>query len=545
MYDDWAMHIAKGNWLGSDRAFYLDPLYPYLLALQYKIFGHNLLMVRLGQAALGVGTCFLVAVIGRRVGGNTVGLGAALLAALYQPLIFEGGEIEKTALGVFLLTAALTCATGKSTASRFFSGSLLALAALCRGNLLIMGPLGSIYFLLISERNAGAGGVADKGRLRDRLTGKAARDAVAFLAGFLLLLSPVLLRNHYVSGEWILTTSQSGANFYTGNNPENWSGAYNAVSFVRPLPEFEEYDFRVKAEQLTGKKMTAKEVSSFWLHESLAHIGNNPLFASMVFVRKFILFWGDLEFPDGWSLYFIRKYSPALRLSFFTFGWLFPFAVIGSAVSWRRSREAGFLSGFALVYFLTVLVFFVFSRYRLYVVPPLLVFASMGMKWSWERLREQNWRKFVTAALVLLVAAVFSFCGTAAFGYRPEMFVNNYAQLAELYEKKGNYGSAEALLQEALRRQPEAASTLCALGTLRLTVNDPAGAVVYLHRCLEADAEYPSAWNILGAAYDRLGNYEEARRCFETQLQILPGHQQARNNLQRLVLLHFSPGNHK
>lgn len=533
MYDDWAMAIAKGNWLGT-AAFYMDPLYSYLLAIHYSLFGHNLLMVRLLQAAMGVGLCLLLAVMGRRIGGDRVGLIAALLAALYQPLVFEGGEIEKTASGVFLITASLACATGTSTAAKWAAGSLLALGVLCRGNLIIMWPLGTLFFLLSADKTPVAA-LHGSNRLRARILKKPAKDALAFTLGFLLMLAPVLLRNHYVSGEWILTTSQLGANFYTGNNPENWSGAYNPVSFVRSLPEFEEYDFRVKAEELAGKKMTAAEASTFWLGEAVAHIEHNPAFASLVFVRKIMLFWGDLEIPDGWSLYFIKKYSPALSLSLLTFGWIFPFALIGAVVSCRMGRETRLLLGFVLAYFLSVILFFVFSRYRIYVVPPLLIFAALGINWLWNQLQERNWRKLLAAGLTVTATTVFSFYGTTTFGYSPDIFIYNYAHLAELYEKKRDYPAAEALLQEAMLRQPGSAATLCALGTLRLTVGDPVGAVDYLERCLQAENDYPNAWNILGVAYERRNNYSEASRCYARQLTLLPGHQQAKNNLQRLL----------
>ncbi len=58
-----------------------------------------------------------------------------------------------------------------------------------------------------------------------------------------------------MSGEWILTTSQSGQNFNTGNNPTNRTGAYTVVPFVNPLPGHEEQDFRAMAERMSGRSM--------------------------------------------------------------------------------------------------------------------------------------------------------------------------------------------------------------------------------------------------------------------------------------------------
>src|SRR4051812_15199714 len=43
-YDEWARRIAGGEWIGRD-VFYQAPLYPYFLAVIYKVFGHDLLAV--------------------------------------------------------------------------------------------------------------------------------------------------------------------------------------------------------------------------------------------------------------------------------------------------------------------------------------------------------------------------------------------------------------------------------------------------------------------------------------------------------------------
>ncbi|MBI5365644.1 MAG: hypothetical protein HZA54_01295, partial [Planctomycetes bacterium] len=53
-YDRWAQEIAAGDVWGR-RVFLLDPLYPYLLGLVYRLFGRDLVLARLLQAALGVG----------------------------------------------------------------------------------------------------------------------------------------------------------------------------------------------------------------------------------------------------------------------------------------------------------------------------------------------------------------------------------------------------------------------------------------------------------------------------------------------------------
>ena len=118
-YDEWAWEIARGDWLGT-KVFFVDPLYAYFLGGLYALFGHDLLAARLSQAVLGVGTCALCAVLGRRVlGSAALGNLAALIVALFVPAIFYEAAIEKTGLALFLFTLALAL---------FFFDSLTAVA---------------------------------------------------------------------------------------------------------------------------------------------------------------------------------------------------------------------------------------------------------------------------------------------------------------------------------------------------------------------------------------------------------------------------------
>src|SRR5436189_5511181 len=64
-YDLWAQQIAGGQWLGSE-IFYQTPLYPYLLAVVFKLAGHSLDIVRVLQAVFGAAACALLGHAGRR-----------------------------------------------------------------------------------------------------------------------------------------------------------------------------------------------------------------------------------------------------------------------------------------------------------------------------------------------------------------------------------------------------------------------------------------------------------------------------------------------
>ena len=533
LYDAWARRIAAGDWLGGTGAFFMDPLYSYVLAVVYRVLGHDLLVVRLLQIALGVGTCALVAWIGRRVAGPAVGNGAALLLAVYRPAIFQEAEVEKTALGVFLVTAALALALAHRPAARLGAGACLGLAALTRGNLLLLAPLG-VLWLLFDTPEAAPG---ERPAWRARLTGSAGRGAAAFLAGFLAVVSVVAVRNHHVSGEWILTTAHGGQNFYTGNNPANRTGAYEYVPFVRPEPQFEQNDFHAEAEARTGRRMTSREVSTFWFGAGLRHIAERPGWAARLFLKKLVLFWSDFEMPDAWDMYFLARYSPVLRLPLLGMGLLLPLAVLGAAAGFRRRREIRLLTGFALVYSASVIAFFIFSRYRLHVVPALTVLAACGVVWAVDVARARDARRAAAGALAACGVAAFSFLASRSFDVGPREDPQSAISLAWLYRERGEYRAAERLLVEALAAQRDGARAgpLCALGDLHLRERDVDRAVGALEECARANPAFPNALVRLGIAYEARGWPDRARAAYELQLQIVPGNDDARLRLMRLL----------
>ncbi len=525
-YDQWALNIASGNWIGGDRAYYQDPLYPYLLAIIYRFFGHDLLIVRLVQIGLGIATCALVAVIGNRFGGKAIGTLAALMMAIYRPAIFNEGEVEKTALGVFLITAALALVSKRHVTARFWAGFCLALATLTRGNLIIMFPLAILYLLTEKLHNDHDkdSTEADKNWLT-YINSTAVRNLLAFLLGGVLVFSPVLWRNHHVSGEWILTTSQAGPNFYTGNNPTNLSGGFWPVPFVRPHPLYEEQDFRAEAEKRAGKPLTPSEVSSFWFDESIKHITSSPGFATSMLLVKTLVFWSDVELPDGWDMYFLKRYSHILRLPLLSFGWLLPFAVIGAVTTYSGNREIKLLTGYIAIYSFSIIAFFIFSRYRMHIVPVLSILAVLGLRWLWRSIQEYNLRKLLAGSLTAITIGAVTFFFVPIFADAPHDPIRSYLSLAKLYEECGDNKAALKLLKEAQTLAPARAETLYGIGRLNVKSENFQAAIDYLLQSIEVDENIADAWYLLGVSFQAINDNISAKKCYQKQLSVIPNHQ--------------------
>jgi tetratricopeptide (TPR) repeat protein len=162
----------------------------------------------------------------------------------------------------------------------------------------------------------------------------------------------------------------------------------------------------------------------------------------------------------------------------------------------------------------------------------------LGARWIWDHVQRHDWRNVIPGAFAAACICAFSFFGVSTFiGLRPGNFVHNYALLAELYEDKGDFKSAEALLHEGLQRQPKAESLLCVIGSLYLRINNPEQALIYIHQCLQVNELYPDAWFMLGVANEKLGRMDEAKRCFQRQVEIIPDHQPAKKHLERVMFL--------
>src|SRR5207248_82018 len=85
-YNDWAQRILHGQ-LTDHLAFFGLPLYAYLLAFFYKLFGYNPFLPALAQCALDAGTAVFIYQIALRLFNDkrTIGILAALGWAFFIP----------------------------------------------------------------------------------------------------------------------------------------------------------------------------------------------------------------------------------------------------------------------------------------------------------------------------------------------------------------------------------------------------------------------------------------------------------------------------
>ena len=96
-----ARRAAGGN-LVLNHAYFLSPLYIYLLAATYALFGTGPATAFTLQAVLSAASCVLALWIGRRLFGEIAGLIAGLLLALYGFVIYQSMVLLPGTLVLFL-----------------------------------------------------------------------------------------------------------------------------------------------------------------------------------------------------------------------------------------------------------------------------------------------------------------------------------------------------------------------------------------------------------------------------------------------------------
>ncbi|HEU5181181.1 MAG TPA: glycosyltransferase family 39 protein [Candidatus Polarisedimenticolia bacterium] len=387
-YFNWAREIAAGHWIG-DKIFVQSPLYAYLVAVFLKVLGerHIFPILQIFQILMGVGTCLLVVRIAERLFSRREAFLAGLLTAVYGPFLFYEGMVMKTFLSTFLtvyLVDLLLRSEGTQRKLLVAAGFVFALTSLVRDNFVLLFPLLIAGFFLAFP------GL----RLGDRL-----KACLLFTLGGALGILPVTARNYAVGKEFALLTTGGGEVFYIGNNADA-NGRYLPPPFVHATPEKEHDDFIDKASELSGRKLTPGESSSFWLKQGLQWIGANPGAWMKLELRKLMVFWNAYELPDNYNYYEVRQVllSPLgllgmllfIPLRFMTFNLVAPLGLAGILLSLPQGRRLVWIYLILFGYMGTVLLFFNFSRFRVPIVPFLCLFAGLTLaaladeirKWS-------------------------------------------------------------------------------------------------------------------------------------------------------------------
>jgi tetratricopeptide (TPR) repeat protein len=118
---------------------------------------------------------------------------------------------------------------------------------------------------------------------------------------------------------------------------------------------------------------------------------------------------------------------------------------------------------------------------------------------------------------------------------RPNAFPAYYIDnLGVRFAEAGDGDRAEAMFERAIGFAPRLARTRFNYGTYLLESNRLESAEDELRRAVRLESHNAPAWANLGVALARLGETDEARRCFDRALRYDPGNRIAAENLKTL-----------
>jgi len=353
-----------------------EPLYPFILAVCYKIFGASWFGVTVIQAMLFGITSYLLFLIGKQIENELAGLVAAAYHSFYPYLFFHSLSVFDTTQFIFVVTLLLYFILRHvDNHHRLWyygcAGSLAGLALLSRGSALVLLPPIILYALCIHQNK------------------NILKSAVIMAVATLVVLSPWLIRNYQYTKTTIIST-HGPFGLWQGNNEYSYEYLKNNMSLDgiyqrKPPPII------YQANAINPRPpQEAMKVAQRYKAEAFRFIKENP----QEFVRlcwiKFIKFWSWTYNPTMSSYVFGSNRIRQL-IYFATYIPLLLTLSFGLFILLRKSRSLFFLFvGILVIYTAAHMVVMGFSRARLPLDPLLMILFGITFSSFSSRIRAMS-----------------------------------------------------------------------------------------------------------------------------------------------------------
>ncbi|MCK5838432.1 MAG: glycosyltransferase family 39 protein [Bacteroidales bacterium] len=432
--------LLLNRWFG-EKKYHQEPLYAYTLAATYAIGGKNIKIVYTWQMILGIFSIVLIYLITRRYFGEIPGLLAAFIATFYGPMLFYEGVLLRTTavtfsglLLIYLFDKALTVTNLKRW---FILGIISGAIVLLKGPFLIFiigVPVVTFFYHYQNKKST-------------------IFPALIFFAGVLLTLLPLTIRNINVGASPISFGGVGSISFINANN-------INSSSTFR-------LDQKITCDILesTDGKFFQTVIETLKTHK------NTGSFLALLW-GKFAAIWHWYEIPNNTNFYFYKIYAPVLNVTFITFYFLAPFALIGLFLSLIKKKQPWPLYLIIIVYIVALMGFFVFSRFRLPFIAILIPFSSYalykGYKYILTSYRHALLFIGITCLLFLWTSRKLPE-GTQIYRYADYHVVEEYfykSYYASLFQQNNNKQAIKQL-KDQLARSPNFISNLTGYNIVR------------------------------------------------------------------------------
>ncbi len=368
-YDRIARNIAGGNGFvltaGAETILWRPPLYIYLLAGAYRCFGASAPTVMIAlQVLINAATAWMAFRIGERLAGRPVGFVAAALLSVYPVFVINATRLMPETLFSFALAVSAwliirlreTFTVGRVAAL----GLLVGLSALTKASIQFL-PLFLAGWWIAFERR--------RVRPARSLAGFALATVLA-----LAVIAPWTIRNHRVSGDFILIDTSGGYTFWIGNRLATDGNDDDPLTPAQ-RDEIKRDVARVLGVEygpgltLANSAWSSARSSSLLYAEGMRNVLARPLATAGLSVRKLFRFW-FCYIGESRALHVVVAVMQAVLVLPAAFGvWL----------AWRRRS--------ALLGLLPILAYFPLlhmastssARYSVPVLPYILILAVFAV----------------------------------------------------------------------------------------------------------------------------------------------------------------------
>ena len=530
-YNEWARRILTGQWT-DHHAFYGLPLYPYLLAFLYKLFGYSPFLPGFLQALLEAGTGALlyklaVEIFGTpaftkthqlrndlpdlfsRYRGQCIGVMAALGWGFFLPEQAYAAILMPAAGLVFVFWFIVWQIVGRrempGSWRTLFLGVLIGFTAMGVATILFLVPLLLAAFLFKWETRTN----------RPAHWGSRLATMALLFLGIGAGASPCWIHNYFIARDPVFLSAHSGVNFWIGNNPF-------ATGYPRFPPGLHAgqkamlQDSISTAEQVAGRPLKRSEVSAYWSKKANVYIRENFGSWLKLVLIKIRNFWNAFQYDDLSIITVLREQN--VLLPGIKFGLVAALAIPGLLFAGWKFPLSRWVSAAVLLHMGSLLTVFVTERYRVAAVPGLLLGASFGLWELWQNCVKAKYGSVAIYTALLLAATLFVSVPQTDPGLWALDAYNSGWQALQVKD----YPLAGKKLELSYAYVPENAEINFALGNLRLAQDDTFRAKQYYAASLRLDPQHAGALNNLGVLAMREERWELASKFFRRAIEQEP-----------------------
>ena len=399
IYWEWATTLLRDGWVGS-RQFFMGGLYPYFIAVVRTVTGHSVLAMQVLQCLMSVATIGLLTQLVTRLYGWRWGLGMGCLLAGYGPWIFLDGQILMEPLllalqAVWLLLLIADWERPNSVCVTAALGGLVGLMALARGSNLLLAIPTAVWLLRAAAR----------GRRHVLL--------MTLVIGATAL--PTTIRSLVIGREWIPYTYGLGYNFFVGNG-EGATGVFRTPprgAYLPPDPVFEGgaiADGRDILRERLGSPLSPGQSSAMWFRLGIEGVLADPGRWVALLGWKIVLLVNRQEATQIQSPHAFNEVAGPMG-----WGWVGGFAllgVIGLAGILLGAATGGMPRLLVIAWgclALAPVLFFVTDRYRIHLIPIMVLLAPLGLQGSLKIFSTRGTLRRITAAIPMSLSALIVF----------------------------------------------------------------------------------------------------------------------------------------